>query len=430
MSEERITEAQERQLLAAVRSAIAQTNDGVDPNVALAKAAADQNYGPDFVERMVEMYNTSRTLAHLKHASGDERAVDFPIADAQEVLGRMFSVDPRREDIEGGEMGKAANLMRLRLHEDEEPLFEKAAAYQHDGSAKFQKVLNAVRDLEQGIVNLRTKRAEHEVKRDGALYKAATYFRTSGHVPFEDVDSRMQSMYGRAGRLAMDVIWDSVEGLKTEKRAEAPTSPRLARMSDEPYCYIDQFIERSKTMAELGQRISEKTAELEELKAALKERVGKACKEASGLASAATIGLVGRALEGSPALSGEATGEKAQARMIQRATDPAHENALRGIQTETMLQDLMSSDPVISQYDPADVVDAYNELSRMSPVASSQPVVLRGYLRRLLESSPDVAGRVLEGHEAGQLADIEKTMRGGRESVKDVLSAVGGRVSG
>ena len=62
----------------------------------------------------------------------------------------------------------------------------------------------------------------------------------------------------------------------------------------------------------------------------------------------------------------------------------------------------------------------------MSPLSSTQPVVLRGYLRRLLESSPDVSGRVLEGHEVGQLAEIEKTFRSGKEGVQDVLRSVQG----
>lgn len=424
MSEERISEAQEHQLLAAVRGAIAQTNEGVDPNKALAKAAADENYGPDFVGRMVEMYNTSRTLAHLKHASDDTRGQDFPIADVKEVLGHMFpSVDSQR-DVEGGELGKAANFMAIQPYEENEPQFEKAAAYIHDGSAKFAKVLNATQDLEQDISTLQTKRAELEIQRDNALRAATTYFRKAGHAPFEDVDARMQSMHGKAGKLAMDVVWEEVKGLRNEKRAEAVDKPMLARMEDEPFCHIGRFVERSSERAKVACRIEQKMTELQELKQAIKDRMGKFRKEASGLASAATIGLVGRALEGSPALGGQAgAGEKAQMQAVQQAMDPAHENALRAIQTETMLQDMMSTDPVISQYDPADVVDAYNELSRLTPTASMQPIVMRGYLRRLLESSPDVAGRVLEGHEASQLADIEKTLRGGRESMKDVLTA-------
>ena len=423
MSEERISEAGERRLLGAVRGAIAQTNAGVAPDDALAKAAADENYGPDFVSRMVELFNTSRTLAHLKQASGPARAGDFPIANAEAILGQMFPVKSQGGDIQGGEMGKTADFMKIPL--DPPPAFEKAAAYVHDGRAKFAKVLNSVRDLEQDVLNLRTKRAEVEMVRDGALGKAVEYFRKSGSDSFEGVDARMQSMHGQAGKLAMDVVWGSIGKLRGEKRAAAPAGPLLAEMSSEPYCYLDQFISSSRLLARHNQRVDMKTAEYNELKTALRDRSGKGAKEVvAGLASSATVGILGRALEGFPATS--ASGEPGSAAVssaVESATDPAHENAIRGIKTEAMLQELMSTDPVINQYDPADVVEAYNELSRLSPMSSSQPAVIRGYLRRFLESSPDVQGRVLEGHEAQQLSDIEKTLRTGRESVKDVLKA-------
>lgn len=425
MSDERISEAGEQRLLAAVRKAIAQTNVGTEPNVALAKAAAAENYGPDFVGRMVEIYNTSRTLAHLKQAQGVDRAKDFPLADVGEVLSRMFAPVSSQGQELGSGLSKAADYMALRPQGAETAQFEKAAALMVDGAPKFNRVVNAVCDLEQDIVNLSTKKAECEMKRDTALSKAAEYFRRPGHARFADVDARMQSMFGQAGKLAMDVVWDTVAGLGTEKRAVAPEKPMLAHMDREPYCHLEAFVMQSMQMAKMAARVLEKTAELSQLKAALKDRVANFNKEATGLTSLATIGLVGRALEGTPALGGsEATGMRAQQRAVENALDPEHENAIRAIHTESMLQDLMANDPVVSKYDPSDIVDAYNDLASMSPVASSQPVVLRGYLRRLLESSPDTKGRVLEGHEAGQLADLEKTLRGGRESLKDVLSAL------
>jgi hypothetical protein len=116
--------------------------------------------------------------------------------------------------------------------------------------------------------------------------------------------------------------------------------------------------------------------------------------------------------------------DKAELVGLATASDPAHENRLRSIKAEADLQDLMAEDPVISQYDPSDVVDAFNELSRLSPSAGTQPIIMRGYLRRLLESSPDVAGRVLEGHEAAQLAEIDKNIRPQKEGLKDVLDSV------
>jgi hypothetical protein len=420
MSEDKISEAQENQLLSAVRGAIAQTNGGVDPNDALAKEASAHNYGPDFVNRMVEMYNTSRTLAHLKQASGPGRATDFDLADASSVLEKMFSVNSRSDDISGGEMGKAANFMKVQQYEDSEPAFEKAAAYRPDGVAKFQKVLNNVRDIEQRISNLATKKAEAELARDDALSKAASYFRTQGHTSFEDVDAHVQSLYGGLGKMAMDVIWETVEGLRGEKRAEDLSIPRvMPRQMPAPYNHIADFLNHTTSMLKYAHRTDDAKQELDELKSALKGRVKQATSPFVPMGAAQMLSQV---VGGTPL--DPAAKDKAELVGLATASDPAHENRLRSIKAEADLQDLMAEDPVISQYDPSDVVDAFNELSRLSPSAGTQPIIMRGYLRRLLESSPDVAGRVLEGHEAAQLAEIDKNIRPQKEGLKDVLDSV------
>jgi hypothetical protein len=83
--------------------------------------------------------------------------------------------------------------------------------------------------------------------------------------------------------------------------------------------------------------------------------------------------------------------------------DPAHELELQQVQAQTMLHDLMN-DEVISGYPPEQVLDAYNDLARLSPQAALQPMLARGWLRRnLAQGAP-------EPFEAKEMADVEKTL--------------------
>lgn len=420
MTEERISEAEEQRLLGAVRRAVSSTNTGVMPDVALAKEAQAEKYGPDFINRMVEIYNTSRTLAHLKQASKADRSQDFPLADASSIIQRVYGEPASTRDIEGGVLGKAANYMAFRAYEEQDARFEKAAAYLPDGNAKFAKVVNSVRDLDQDIVNLRTKRAQIELERDQALGRAATYFRKVGHrVTVADADARMRSMFGQAGKLAMDVLCESLGTLAAARSTDAPTGPKLADLANEPYNHLNQFVEKSAALADANRRIHEKEDERLALKEALRERVKRAYIVPMGV----TAGILNKALEGPKSDADKPSAAKA----FDVASDPEYENTLRSIHAQSTLNELMATDPVIGKYDPEDVSEAYNEIARLTPVASTQPAVLRGALRRYLESSPDTSGRVLETHEVGQLADIEKTLGTGRDSVKDVLKAVGSK---
>ncbi len=421
MPEERLSSVDEQRLIGAVREAIAQTNEGADPSAALAKSASARNYNPEFVGRMVEMYNTSRTLAHLKQTKDAARAADFPMASCDKVLTTMF---PKKAAVSNltrgaGEMGKAANFMEVRRHE--EPTMEKAACYLPDGGLKVKKVMDKLADMKRDLIDLRTKMAGARIKREDALIKLASYFRRPGHAAFEEVDTCVQSMFGKAGALTMDVVWGAAGTPHGEKRASAVEGPHLADMTKEPYTVIGQFIECSNQLAKYANEQKTLEADIGEFDKGFKARLANFHKGA-GLLDAVLGAMAGDALKGSTVYGGKETapGQKGLSEALASATDPAHETAIKSIETESMLQGMLANDPVISKYDPSDVVDAYNEISQFAPTSATQPVVLRGYLRRMLESSPNVQGRSMEGFEAGQLADIENKLRPKVEITKNL----------
>jgi hypothetical protein len=86
--------------------------------------------------------------------------------------------------------------------------------------------------------------------------------------------------------------------------------------------------------------------------------------------------------------------------------DPIHDAEMRAIRTKSMLNDMLSNDPIISSYDPDDVRQAFNSLSQLSPTLMTQPGVVRAMLRRMLQQEG-----VIEPHEATQLTDVEKNLK-------------------
>lgn len=92
--------------------------------------------------------------------------------------------------------------------------------------------------------------------------------------------------------------------------------------------------------------------------------------------------------------------------VISDLLDPAHEAEMQRIKMQAMLTEFMADDPVISTYEPDDVIEAFNQVAQMTPRASIQPAIMRGQLRKMLQQQD-----AMEPFEAGQLLDVEKGLK-------------------
>lgn len=93
--------------------------------------------------------------------------------------------------------------------------------------------------------------------------------------------------------------------------------------------------------------------------------------------------------------------------------DPAHDAEMQRISMQAMLAEFLANDPVISTYDPEMVIDAFNQVTQLTPRASLQPAVMRGQIRKMLQQQD-----AMEPFEAKQLVDIEKGLKGLEEPSK------------
>ena len=76
---------------------------------------------------------------------------------------------------------------------------------------------------------------------------------------------------------------------------------------------------------------------------------------------------------------------------------------MRAAKARAMLHEFVTSDPIISSHDPADVSKAFNSISTLAPNLVSQPAIMRGALRKILQQQG-----VLEPFEADQLSKLDK----------------------
>jgi len=82
-------------LMNALHSSVRYFNEGVDPNRAVIKAAQDFDFNPDQTTRLVETFNTARTIYHYKSAA--DRTLPFSIADSAVVIPAIFETKKTAE---------------------------------------------------------------------------------------------------------------------------------------------------------------------------------------------------------------------------------------------------------------------------------------------------------------------------------------------
>ena len=76
--------------------------------------------------------------------------------------------------------------------------------------------------------------------------------------------------------------------------------------------------------------------------------------------------------------------------MVEDLGSPEHEQELQGIRNQTMLHDMIANDPVISGYDPEEVMEAYTRISEVAPRASQHRLVAQALLRKYLEQDATI----------------------------------------
>lgn len=401
-------QAEDRLLLAIEKTAMVINDSELDPSEAIAKVANEMGVPPGHINLLVHAYNTGRTTRQrLDGNNALERAAEFPLADASRVLELMFpdtvktASQNRREaaisfeyTIPPSGMLRRREKRALLANKVDWRLCEKPPEYPCDPMAAMRKAYGEAERLHRKIAEARREMAHARDKMASTFMALTDYFRQPDAIPIRDCKEQLTIMYGNKGGQIIDEIVNVTPGLlKLSQHKRADNRARLEPVDGEPYAIVSQLLD-----------------ELDEYKT--KKSNYETIRKTAGEQAEAAIRPFGQpepqsVLEGFPSSTElEKTADSflaplAAASMLknilstgqpaQRATpsivdtiDPEHDQQLRAIRTQTMLQDFMLNDPVISESDPEDIVSAYNEIVQIAPRAADKRLLVQTLLRRRL----------------------------------------------
>jgi len=468
MEIEKLSKEDEHRIVGALEEAIRFTNAGAVPNDALQKVAESNRFPPEIVRRMTEAYNTSRTLAHLKSAKAETKGDSFPLADPQVILDRMYpktvisAVKEAQLRAIPEEYGRPESRDFFKKTAAALPRIE-VAAYPESEEIRSHRIFDRKFSMVKEADGLKSSYRQAIWQVDVLVKEAADYFGRMDRLPFQEVERNMVAEFGEVAKPLMDMVYTRAH-LK-EARLSGPARQLVFDAREEPYPILIGAIDSAKEaaaraftvidaerkyarfMKEAGMPLPPepvKEARLlddllfdkahqpfednallpGEVKEAAEVQVemggpaerpfakGALLGDLSGHAETAVMGALGLS---------DPKSEGTMNRAISEATDPIHESRLRTIGVKSMLNDFMANDPIISGYDPDQIVNAYNQFSQLSPNVAQQPAVARAVLRNMLQSES-----LLQPHEAGQLMELNRELQD-RSFTPQIGSMGGGR---
>jgi hypothetical protein len=405
--------------------------------------AEERQLMPTHVPLLVQAYNVGRCTWQREHGGSSvlDKTAEFPIARVEDVMSRLFPVQPATPAEKVAATAVSAEYYRSpswAARRQQQAIREKMASallpplpgtkllepIPGDPKIKMAKAFGQAQRVKQAI-----EAARHQVgvAKDALLtafselrgyFKQANYLRR----PFAEIEFNAPRLFGPAATHALEYVY-------TQNRMREPRAmglPKQATAADPrqaPYSLVSQVIQRGEALveaqthyAELARTGQEKVAGLlrpfagapgdttDRSRSALGAMLrGSSEKQALGSVVGGAIGnLAGSGIQ--TLLTSKPTSELV-GNVAEDLDDPVHTDELRQIQARAMLSDFMANDEVLSGYSPEEVTNAYNEISSLSPRAATQSAIMRPLLRKRL-----TAGSV-EPFEAQQMADIEKTIR-------------------
>lgn len=429
-------------LITALHTAVGYFNQDNDPNAAIVKAAKDNEFNADQTTRLVEMFNTARTLYHYKSAA--DRAASFSLASVDEVLPSLFSVAPACISKEAHDYTGYGERER-NYHEQE--LMDKAAAVMPvpvDGSLTMDAVstqaMKAVRSLRQTakIAEDESRIASHNAAR--TLIKLADMFARSSNKPeMEDQYARLVLSHKdgewapvidklaefvpvrhKASQLVMEkhartIVFDDrdlaphLELMKEARdwmQAEAELLAASGQFSKEAddfeRSYLTELLPffHSPVVDSLASFIRPEIVKAAQTTSETKYKTTNLYGEPVDISTKKQYGDDGKPQPGITDSIGGLMAEGAKKPVtdflntgIERAfTEPvARENKalserLKNVQRQIMLQDLLVNDPVLAEEAPETVAEAYNAILQLVPEVAGNKEVVRAVLRQTVHS--------------------------------------------
>lgn len=428
-------------LMDALKDSVSHYNTGISAEEAIVKSAKDHNFNKDQTERLVETFNTARTINFFKHAS--DKTSNFDVADKSKVLGIIYGDEKTSSSIKkacvntssasNSKMQKSASdsrptktAMDYSFYYSEEqdytkPALEKSAslntpeekfegysietlartARNQSGMCKraAEQAMDTANQIKDMMITKLYKLAEslksgYNAEDRYARFKAACADNT---VVLSNLEKVMPARFKNIKAAEDDIVDD--EDLQEEED--------LAKELKKMYGDMDEFKMMSVSWSKKSEAIMDGF-----LKAANCKPIE---KKAGGIENLIVTSAGSKALSDLSSLESEVKNSyKNKAKLL----------ALNEINTERnrtrsdILSDLIVSDPIISEADPDEVVSAYKALVELSPKVSTNKEVVRSVLRQTLSSV------AISPYDAKTWTDLEVNLNKVDRHKSDVFNSV------
>ena len=419
---EKMTKKAERKILDSIQTTCDYVSDGMSPTESVIKVARDESLSKNFINLVCTGYNTgATTFQREKSAKVLEKLAEFPMADAQAVISDLYPskiLTPAEEKSAGAvssEYSLPPAQNRVKAASDLEKLrgvkldygLKSPEPYEGDRTIKMASAFNKSTGIKQKVDRERHKYSAAQDQLLLALGSFGDAMKRSSNDEWDRVNFAARQRYGQAGGDVVDYgvlrAKTSTGRLPGHPTGQTPKFASAISWDVAPYSLLAKCVDAAKEVkaAEHAYRDFKKEAQTE-----VDELLAPFCPQSEPKTAGFMTSLMGSqaARSISQATNPISSKDKIINNMADDLSDPEHENELRTIQAQTMLQDFLNNDEIIAGYDPDEVMTAYNEISQLSPRASTQPAVIRPLLRKRLTQG------AMEPFEAAEMAGIEKTI--------------------
>jgi len=432
----KISKSTERKLLGYLDKVAEHINKGDNPNQAIVKVARSQDIELGHVRLLSQAYNNARTNQQRKSSDElGEKTASFELANIQKITDdlypRLFKTAAAREQEEGvSDDYKYAPKLKL----DRDPKFErfqKMAAYEpppvlpREPTRQVKKAHSLLKELNRDFEEKRRLVTSYRDKVAVAYNDLVHYFKHAFHkVSQAEARHNAVAYWGRPAQVLMDHVLMDV---KEPNRGGDKFASAMNR-SGEPYNLIEKcltVIEKHAQAREDFRSFSKKADVASEQLVApflptLPERIYGSIVKAAGtdpggpgdiitgakdIVGGGSVGAIQNLVQKSVGTGMGKPEGKLKTDAFMAVTDPQHEAKLRGLRSQAMLTDMMANDPFLSGESPDRVMGLYNQITKLSPRAADQPLLMRALLRRYLAQ-----GQV-DPHDIDQLAGIEVKLK-------------------
>jgi hypothetical protein len=397
---ERLSSRDEELLLAGVKKAVDLVdNHSYSPNDALFKIAKDLGYTPGFLKAACSAFNTGRQLAQWEsNSSVLDKLADFPLADYSTLHDRIWGTTKEKVascdspvKFRSYKDYQASSLLNLELStrekvasvvESEPELTVKRAFDNKDYQTRLLEVAKQEKFAAENLLNYN-------------LHLLVSYFQKSAYdrLPLAQVEHAAGIYFGKPGAELLNYV---ASQFPSEKRASDHKSTwsgfhAEVKRNAEPYTLIEVCIKQAAALAVAESKLTAAiTAARKAEKAAndLYAKISPPVTQKEANLGNILGGVAGGFGMGAAKNLGESVAEGGQSALeneIKNLDSPEHLNELRKIRAQTALTQMMS-DPEnpISEYDPDQVLSAYNDLVQLSPRIADQPAAIGPLLRKRL----------------------------------------------